>query len=115
MSAEIVELTAAQAAERVRAGDLSAGELFDAYRERAAWERGIPLASAVHKPQGPAENRSGEATLGAHLAHARRRILGRWRASTGRAKGEVALCGSKLAKCNRDTGASRRMTDRRRI
>jgi aspartyl-tRNA(Asn)/glutamyl-tRNA(Gln) amidotransferase subunit A len=33
---EIVELTAAAAAERVRAGDLDPGELFDAYRERAA-------------------------------------------------------------------------------
>jgi aspartyl-tRNA(Asn)/glutamyl-tRNA(Gln) amidotransferase subunit A len=33
---ELVELTAAAAAERVRAGDLDPGELFDAYRERAA-------------------------------------------------------------------------------
>jgi aspartyl-tRNA(Asn)/glutamyl-tRNA(Gln) amidotransferase subunit A len=33
---DIVALTGAQAAERVRAGDLSAAELFDAYRERAA-------------------------------------------------------------------------------
>ncbi|MDP9133368.1 MAG: amidase family protein, partial [Actinomycetota bacterium] len=33
---EIVELTAAAAAERVRAGELSPGELWDAYRERAA-------------------------------------------------------------------------------
>ena len=33
---EIVELTAAAAAERVRAGELDPGELFDAYRERAA-------------------------------------------------------------------------------
>jgi aspartyl-tRNA(Asn)/glutamyl-tRNA(Gln) amidotransferase subunit A len=33
---ELVELTAADAAERVRAGDLNPGELFDAYRERAA-------------------------------------------------------------------------------
>jgi aspartyl-tRNA(Asn)/glutamyl-tRNA(Gln) amidotransferase subunit A len=35
---EIVELTAAAAAERVRAGELDPGELFDAYRERAAAE-----------------------------------------------------------------------------
>jgi aspartyl-tRNA(Asn)/glutamyl-tRNA(Gln) amidotransferase subunit A len=33
---EIVELTAAAAAERVRAGELSPGELWDVYRERAA-------------------------------------------------------------------------------
>jgi aspartyl-tRNA(Asn)/glutamyl-tRNA(Gln) amidotransferase subunit A len=33
---ELIDLTAAQAAERIRAGDLGAGELFDAYRERAA-------------------------------------------------------------------------------
>jgi len=38
MSAEIVGLTAAQAAARVRAGELSASELFDAYLERAAAE-----------------------------------------------------------------------------
>src|SRR4051794_39170727 len=36
MSEEILGLTAAQAAERVRAGELSPGELFDTYRERAA-------------------------------------------------------------------------------
>ena len=35
---EILELTAAAAAERVRAGELDPGELFDAYRERAAAE-----------------------------------------------------------------------------
>jgi aspartyl-tRNA(Asn)/glutamyl-tRNA(Gln) amidotransferase subunit A len=33
---ELIDLTAAQAAERIRAGDLAAGELFEAYRERAA-------------------------------------------------------------------------------
>ncbi len=36
MSSPIVELTAAQAAERVRAGELEPSELFEAYRERAA-------------------------------------------------------------------------------
>jgi aspartyl-tRNA(Asn)/glutamyl-tRNA(Gln) amidotransferase subunit A len=36
MSPDILGLTAAQAAERVRAGELSAGEVFDTYRERAA-------------------------------------------------------------------------------
>jgi aspartyl-tRNA(Asn)/glutamyl-tRNA(Gln) amidotransferase subunit A len=38
VSAGVLGLTAAQAAERVRAGDLSAAELFEAYRERAAAE-----------------------------------------------------------------------------
>ena len=38
MSADILELTGAQAAERVTAGDLSARDLFEAYRERAAAE-----------------------------------------------------------------------------
>ncbi len=33
---ELIELTAAQAAERVRAGEIDSGELFEAYRERAA-------------------------------------------------------------------------------
>jgi aspartyl-tRNA(Asn)/glutamyl-tRNA(Gln) amidotransferase subunit A len=36
MSDELLALTAAQAAERVRAGDLSAAELFEFWRERAA-------------------------------------------------------------------------------
>jgi aspartyl-tRNA(Asn)/glutamyl-tRNA(Gln) amidotransferase subunit A len=36
---DVLDLTAAQAAERVRAGDLSAKELWDAYRERAAADR----------------------------------------------------------------------------
>jgi aspartyl-tRNA(Asn)/glutamyl-tRNA(Gln) amidotransferase subunit A len=38
VSQEILSLTAAEAAERVRAGELSAAELFGAYRERAAAE-----------------------------------------------------------------------------
>ncbi|MBV9607212.1 MAG: Asp-tRNA(Asn)/Glu-tRNA(Gln) amidotransferase subunit GatA [Solirubrobacterales bacterium] len=33
---ELIDLTAAQAAERIRAGEIAAAELFDAYRERAA-------------------------------------------------------------------------------
>ena len=36
MTAQLIELTAAAAAEKVRAGELSARELFEAYRERAA-------------------------------------------------------------------------------
>ncbi len=35
-SGELIELTAAQAVERIRAGEVSAAELFEAYRERAA-------------------------------------------------------------------------------
>jgi aspartyl-tRNA(Asn)/glutamyl-tRNA(Gln) amidotransferase subunit A len=38
MSAEILALTAAQAAEKIRAGELRSSEVFDAYRERAAAE-----------------------------------------------------------------------------
>jgi aspartyl-tRNA(Asn)/glutamyl-tRNA(Gln) amidotransferase subunit A len=34
--ADVIDLTAAEAAERVRSGELSATELFEAYRERAA-------------------------------------------------------------------------------
>jgi aspartyl-tRNA(Asn)/glutamyl-tRNA(Gln) amidotransferase subunit A len=33
---ELIDLTAAQAAERIRAGEIAAAELFEAYRERAA-------------------------------------------------------------------------------
>jgi aspartyl-tRNA(Asn)/glutamyl-tRNA(Gln) amidotransferase subunit A len=33
---ELIDLTAAQAAERIRAGEISAAEVFEAYRERAA-------------------------------------------------------------------------------
>jgi aspartyl-tRNA(Asn)/glutamyl-tRNA(Gln) amidotransferase subunit A len=36
VSSELIELTAAQAAERIRAGELQATELFEAYRTRAA-------------------------------------------------------------------------------
>jgi aspartyl-tRNA(Asn)/glutamyl-tRNA(Gln) amidotransferase subunit A len=53
-AAEIASLTAAQAAERVRAGELDARELWDLYRERAAgdelnaflWLAGEPPAGA---------------------------------------------------------------------
>ena len=39
MSADVLELTAAAAADAVGRGDLDAGELFDAYRERAAGDQ----------------------------------------------------------------------------
>jgi aspartyl-tRNA(Asn)/glutamyl-tRNA(Gln) amidotransferase subunit A len=39
MSAELLELTAAQAGEKVRAGEIKPAELFDFYRERAAGDQ----------------------------------------------------------------------------
>jgi aspartyl-tRNA(Asn)/glutamyl-tRNA(Gln) amidotransferase subunit A len=51
---ELLDLTAAQAAERVRAGELSATELFDAYRERAlADDLGAYLWVAEGTPPAP--------------------------------------------------------------
>ena len=62
-----VALTAAQAAERVRAGELSAGELFDAYRERAAGdEHGAYLWVAEDAPEAAAAVR--ELTAAARCA-----------------------------------------------
>src|SRR4051794_27567748 len=57
---EILELTAAQAAARVRAGDLDAGELWSAYRERAAadelnaftWVADAPPETDTSRPLG---------------------------------------------------------------
>ena len=58
---ELIELTAAEAAERVRAGDLNSVELFEAYRTRAEAEDlnaftwvadGPPAPSAVERPLG---------------------------------------------------------------
>jgi aspartyl-tRNA(Asn)/glutamyl-tRNA(Gln) amidotransferase subunit A len=52
--ADILDLTAAEAADRVRAGDLSAGEVFDLYRERAAADRsGAFLSVADAAPATP--------------------------------------------------------------
>ncbi|MFL5826658.1 MAG: Asp-tRNA(Asn)/Glu-tRNA(Gln) amidotransferase subunit GatA [Thermoleophilaceae bacterium] len=52
---ELIELTAAAAAERVRAGEISSRELFDAYRERAASEDlGAFLWVADEAPEVPA-------------------------------------------------------------
>src|SRR6266576_2237660 len=36
MASELIDLTVAQAADRIRSGELSADEYFDAYREAAA-------------------------------------------------------------------------------
>jgi aspartyl-tRNA(Asn)/glutamyl-tRNA(Gln) amidotransferase subunit A len=58
---DLLELTAAQAAERVRAGDVSAAELFELYRERA---RGDDLGAYLWvTDDGPPETRS-DAPLG---------------------------------------------------
>jgi aspartyl-tRNA(Asn)/glutamyl-tRNA(Gln) amidotransferase subunit A len=55
---ELIELSAAQAAERVRAGELSPGELFDAYRARAAAE---DLNAFTWVADGPPERAAGSA------------------------------------------------------
>jgi len=56
MSAELLELTAAQAAGRVHAGELSPAELFETYRERAAGEDlGAFLWVAAEAPETPAD------------------------------------------------------------
>src|SRR3954453_9584959 len=56
MSDDLVALTAAQAADRVRAGDLSARELFETYRDRSASdELGAYLWVAEDAPEVPAD------------------------------------------------------------
>jgi aspartyl-tRNA(Asn)/glutamyl-tRNA(Gln) amidotransferase subunit A len=51
---ELIELTAAQAAAAVRGGELGAGELFDAYRERAAADELNAFTwVADRRPEGP--------------------------------------------------------------
>ena len=59
---EILELTAAAAAERVRAGELDPGELFDAYRERAAAEDLNAFTWVAERP--PANGNYTNAPLG---------------------------------------------------
>jgi len=56
MSAELIELTAARAAERIRAGELSAAELFEAYRARAAADAGDLNAFTWVADAAPAED-----------------------------------------------------------
>ncbi len=58
---ELLELTAAQAGERVRAGELSARELFDLYRERAAADE---LGSYLWVADGQPEDAREAAPLG---------------------------------------------------
>jgi aspartyl-tRNA(Asn)/glutamyl-tRNA(Gln) amidotransferase subunit A len=63
---ELIELTAAQAAERIRAGDLAAGELFEAYRQRAAADELNAftwVAEAAPTPNGEAKTPLGGVPL----------------------------------------------------
>ncbi|MBM3667561.1 MAG: Asp-tRNA(Asn)/Glu-tRNA(Gln) amidotransferase subunit GatA [Actinobacteria bacterium] len=60
MASELLELTVARAAERIRSGELSAGEYFDAYREAAA---GDPLNAFLWTAEGPDEGGAGEGEL----------------------------------------------------
>src|SRR3954464_958130 len=52
---ELLSFTAAQAAERIKAGDVSADELFDAYRERAAADDLNAFLWVADGPDGQAE------------------------------------------------------------
>ena len=51
---ELIELTAAQAAERIRAGELAPTELFEAYRERAAADELNAFTWVAESPPDPA-------------------------------------------------------------
>jgi len=59
---ELIELTAAQAAERIRGGDVSAAELFEAYRVRAAAD-GDDLNAFTWVADGPPEDPQPNAPL----------------------------------------------------
>src|SRR3954447_6187392 len=61
MSADVLSLTAARAAERVRAGDLSGAELFNLYRERAATDE---LNAFLWVADGAPANGSSDGPLG---------------------------------------------------
>ncbi len=62
MTGELIELTAAQAAARVRSGEIGARELFDAYRERAAADELNAFTWVA--PQAPERAPSASAPLG---------------------------------------------------
>ena len=66
MSVDILQLTGAQAAERVRAGELSPGELFDFYRERAEGDdlNAYLWVADGRKLRFDVEVRDGERTIG---------------------------------------------------
>jgi aspartyl-tRNA(Asn)/glutamyl-tRNA(Gln) amidotransferase subunit A len=61
MSSELIELTAAQAAERVRGGEIDPAELFEAYRQRAAADE---LNAFTWVANGPANRSDAQAPLG---------------------------------------------------
>src|SRR3546814_13545155 len=48
MSDELIGLTVSQAADRIRAGDLTGEEYFDAYREAAAGDRKSTRLNSSH-------------------------------------------------------------------
>ncbi len=62
VSSELIELTAAQAAQRVRAGELQAAELFEAYRARAAADTLNAFTWVADGP--PADGPAPQAPLG---------------------------------------------------
>jgi aspartyl-tRNA(Asn)/glutamyl-tRNA(Gln) amidotransferase subunit A len=59
---ELIDLTAAQAAERIRAGEVAAEELFEAYRERAANDELNAFTWVAEKA--PKENGKAQTPLG---------------------------------------------------
>jgi aspartyl-tRNA(Asn)/glutamyl-tRNA(Gln) amidotransferase subunit A len=65
---ELIELTGAQAAERIRGGDVSAAELFAAYRDRAAADGDDLNAFTWVADAAPAEPPSGAPLAGVPLA-----------------------------------------------
>ncbi len=60
---DLVELSAAQAAERMRAGEVSPGELFAAYRERAEGEQVGAFLSLAEPRRDPGDGDPGERPL----------------------------------------------------
>jgi aspartyl-tRNA(Asn)/glutamyl-tRNA(Gln) amidotransferase subunit A len=64
---ELIELTAAQAAERIRSGDISAAELFEAYRVRASAD-GEDLNAFTWVADGPPVETSSGPLAGVPLA-----------------------------------------------
>jgi aspartyl-tRNA(Asn)/glutamyl-tRNA(Gln) amidotransferase subunit A len=68
MTAEILELTAAQAAAAVRAGELDPAELFDAYRARAAADRLNAFLWLADEPPAGVGRASGQPLGGVPLA-----------------------------------------------
>ena len=68
MSAELLDLTAAQAAAAVRAGELDPAELFDVYRARAADDRLNAFTWLADEAPGDARASSGQPLAGVPIA-----------------------------------------------